>query len=173
MPDPVEITLISSALPAVLTFAFQRLEHLLGPRRREPEPDVTTPDALVGTLQLPLQPDEDRLQARQAELEILRDVLASYACGDVPVSSSDQKLLRNVARLRGALEDVYSQRLTFAGESRPASGPFVHQTLSTLTGEATGMKADEVVGNAQVVQDVGTVDAGAKLIGMKGRRIGG
>ncbi|MGY4986499.1 hypothetical protein [Streptomyces nigrescens] len=172
MPDPVEIAVISAALPATLTFLFQRVERLLSSCGAEPEGDVTAPDALVGSLQLPLQPHEDRLRAGRRELELLRDALANYASGQVPTCTSDQPLLRNLTRLRGALEDIYGQHLTFEGEDRPASGPFVHQKLTTLTGEATGMDADAISGNARVVQDVGTVDAGAKLIGMKGRRIG-
>ncbi|MHB6903996.1 hypothetical protein [Streptomyces sp. DB-54] len=172
MPDPVEIAVISSALPATLTFLFQRVERLLSSRGAEPEGDVAAPDALVGSLHLPLQPHEDRLQAGQSELELLRDALVHYASGEVPARASDQPLLRNLTRLRGALENIYGQHLTFEGEDRPASGPVVHQKLTTLTGEATGMDADAISGNARVIQDVETVDAGAKLIGMKGRRIG-
>lgn len=172
MPDPVEIAVISSALPATLTFALQRLERLLGSRGAEPEEDVAIPDSLVGALQLPLQPDEGRLQARRDELERLRDDLPVYARSDVPAQTSDRELLRNLARLRGALEDVYGQYLTFEGEDRPASGPFVRQKLTTVSGEATGMDADEIAGDARVVQDVETVDPGGKLIGMKARRIG-
>jgi hypothetical protein len=133
---------------------------------------VAAPDALVGTLQLPLQPHEDRLQARRDDLELLRDALANYASGDVPASTSDRALLRTLARLRGALEDVYGQYLTFDGEDRPASGPFVRQKVTTVSGETTGMDMDEIATNAHVIQDVETVDAGGKLIGMKGRRIG-
>jgi len=171
MPDSVEIALISSTLPAVLTFGLQRLDRLLGSRGAEPEDDVAAPDALVGTLQLPLQPHEDRLQARRGELELLQDALANYASGDVPARTSDRALLRNLARLRGALEDIYGQHLTFEGEDRPASGPFVHQKVTTVSGETTGMDVEEIVANARVTQDVETVDAGGKLIGMKGRRI--
>lgn len=173
MPDPVEIAVISSALPATLTFIYQRLERLLSTRRTEPEQDLAVPDALVGTLQLPLHPNEDTLQARQGELELLRELLQDYAAGEVPVTTTDRRLLRSMTKLRATLEDIYGQRLTFAGEDRPASGPFVHQKLTTLTGEATGMDGDEITGSAHVTQEVETVDAGAKLIGMKARQIGG
>lgn len=172
MPDPVEIALISSAVPATLTFLYQRLEHLLSPRRAEPEPDLALPDTLVGTLQLPLQPDEERLQARQGELDLLHGFLQEYADREPGVLTAERGLLRSMGKLRAVLEDIYGQRLTFAGEDRPSSGPFVDQKLTTLTGEATGMDADEIAGSAQVTQQVETVDAGAKLIGMKARRIG-
>jgi hypothetical protein len=168
MPDPVEIAVLSSALPATLTFAFQRLERLLSSRRAEPEQDLTVPDVLTGTLQLPLTPNEDRLQARQAELLLLRDILERYTDGGTPVAPADQSLTRNLGKLRAVLEDIYGQRLTFVGEDRPASGPFVNQKLGMLNGETTGMDADDITGTAQVDQE-----AGAKLIGMKARRIGG
>lgn len=171
MPDPTEIAVISSALPAVLAFVFQRLGSLLDSRGAEPEEDVTAPAGLVGALQLPLQPAQDILQTRRAELELLQEALADYADGTMPARSSDQRFLRNLARARGALEDIYGQHLTFEGEDRPASGPFVHQKVTTLSGEATGMHSGEITGNSRVIQDVETVDTGGKLIGMKGRRI--
>ncbi|MDN3250578.1 MULTISPECIES: hypothetical protein [unclassified Streptomyces] len=171
MPDATELALITASLPAALTFVFQRVERLLSSRGAEPEADIAVPDALTGTLQLPLQPDQALLDQRRQELELLRDALADYSHGNVPVPASPA-LLRNWARLRDALEDIYSQRLTFDGEDRPASGPFVHQKTDVLTGEATGMDADDITGNARVVQDVGRVERDAKMIGMKARRIG-
>ncbi|MFD4949689.1 hypothetical protein ACFWNT_46250 [Streptomyces sp. NPDC058409] len=172
MPDPAEIAVITSVLPSALTFLFQRVEKLLSPRGSEPETGVAAPGGLVGTLQLPLHPDNDQLQDRWSELEQLRDAVAIYARGDAPVSPSDQPLLRNLSRLRGALEDVYGQRLTFEGEDRPSSGPFVQQDLKDVTGEVTGMDADEIGGTARVVQSTDSVARGAKLTGMKARRIG-
>ncbi|MFF0018833.1 hypothetical protein [Streptomyces sp. NPDC005374] len=171
MPDPTEIAVISSVLPATFTFLFQRLDRLLTSRGAEPETDVAAPPGLVGTLHLPLEPSEDTLRARRGELELLQEALTAYADGTVPVSPSDHRLLRNMARTRGALEDIYRQRLTFEGEDRPASGPFVHQSIKTVTGEASGMESDVITGNSRVLQDVDTVEAGGKLIGMKGQRI--
>jgi hypothetical protein len=171
MPDATELALITASLPAALTFVFQRAERLLSSRGAEPEADIAVPDALTGSLQLPLRPDHDLLHQRRHELEMLRDALVDHSHGDVPVPASPA-LLRNWARLRDALEDIYGQRLTFEGENRPASGPFVHQRTDVLTGEATGMDADDITGNAQVVQDVGRVERDAKMIGMKARRIG-
>ncbi|MFI1979953.1 hypothetical protein [Streptomyces wedmorensis] len=168
----MEIAVLGAALPATLTFAFQRLEHLLSSRRAKPEQDLAVPDVLTGTLQLPLTADEDRLQARGAELQMLHDILVRYADGNTAIRAEDKTLMRNLGMLRAALEDIYGQRLTFAGEDRPASGPFVTQKLGTLTGEATGMDADYIVGTAQVDQEAERVEAGAKLIGMKARRIG-
>ncbi|MFF5931611.1 hypothetical protein [Streptomyces hydrogenans] len=170
MPDPVTIAVLSAALPATLTFAYHRLERLLSSRRAEPEQDLTVPDALTGTLALPLTPDTTQLEARQDELVLLRDVLEGYADGTTPVDLGDERLVRNLGKLRAALEDIYGQRLTFQGEDRPSSGPFVRQRLQTLSGEATGMEADSITGTASVDQEVENVAAGAKLTGMKVKR---
>ncbi|MBT2530132.1 hypothetical protein J7E91_33445 [Streptomyces sp. ISL-99] len=172
MPDATEIAVISSVLPATLTFIYQRAERLLSRRGSEPETELSLPDSLVGDLQLPLQPDTDQLLTRRGELEQLRDALAVYAQGDAPVRPRDQALLRNLNRLRRALEEIYCQRLTFEGEDRPASGPFVQQRLKEVSGEVTGMDADEIDGTARLVQDVDRVAHGGKVTGMKARRIG-
>lgn len=119
MPDPTEIAVISSALPAVLAFVLQRLGRLLDSRGAEPEEDVTVPAGLVGTLQLPLQPAPDILQTRRAELELLQEALADYADGTMSTHASDQRFLRNLARARGVLEDIYGQHLTFEGKTGP------------------------------------------------------
>jgi hypothetical protein len=173
MPDPTEIAVISSALPATLTFLYQRLDRLLTARGAEPDTDVAVPAALTGSLQLPLQPAEEVLEARRGELELLQEALTDHASGNAPVRPSDHRLLRNMARTRTALEDIYRQHLTFEGEDRPPSGPFVHQRVGTVTGEATGIDVDVIGGDSRVIQDVDTVDAGGKLIGMRGQRITG
>ncbi|MCX5063809.1 hypothetical protein OOK12_43930 [Streptomyces sp. NBC_00452] len=171
MPDPTEIAVISSALPAISAFILERVGRLLDSRGAEPEEDVAVPASLVGTLQLPLQPAQDILQNRRAELELLQEALADYTDGTTLIHAADHRLLRNLTRARAALEDIYGQHLTFEGEDRPASGPFVHQKVTTLSGEATGMHSGEITGSSRVIQDVETVDAGGKLIGMKGHRI--
>ncbi|MFE9813225.1 hypothetical protein [Streptomyces sp. NPDC005548] len=169
MPDATEIALITSAVPAALTFLLQRAEHLISSRGADPEEQVTVPDNLTGTLQLPLQPDQDRLRDSRRDIEVLLDALVDHAVPHVPPTPG---MLRNMGRLRHVLEDVYGQHLTFDGEDRPASGPFVHQKATTLNGKATGMNADEITGNSRVVQDIGTVGSDAEMTGMKSRRIG-
>lgn len=123
MPDPLEIAVISSALPVTLSFLFQRVERLLSRRGPEPEEDVAAPDVLVGDLRLPLQPHEERLQNSRGQLEALRDALVNYTSGEAPIRPSDQALLRNLTRLRGTLEDIYEQRLTFEEKTGPPLAP--------------------------------------------------
>ncbi|MFJ5035295.1 hypothetical protein ACIQB5_46445 [Streptomyces sp. NPDC088560] len=170
MPDPMQIAVVSSILPAVTTFVVQRVERLLSSFGAEPEDHISVPSSiLAGGLQLPLEPDADRLRDRRGELELLQDFLIDHTPGDATAASPS--FLRRLAQARDLLEGIYGQRITFVGEDRPASGPFVHQKLKTVSGEATGMDADEIAHGSNVTQDVETVDAGAKLIGMKARRI--
>lgn len=171
MTDPAAITLIASALPAAVTFFFQRVERLIGSRGAEPEANVSFPEGLAGSPRLPLQPDGERLRDRRRELELLRAALSHYASGAVPARPGDQQLLQTLDRSREALEDIYGQHLTFEGEDRPVSGASVRQKLKTVSGEVTGMDVEEILGEASVVQDVETVEPGANLIGMKGRNI--
>lgn len=49
MTDPAAITLIASALPAAVTFFFQRVERLIGSRGAEPEANVSFPEGLAGS----------------------------------------------------------------------------------------------------------------------------
>lgn len=164
-------SVIGSGLPAAMTFLFQRLDHLLSSRRSDPNPQV--PAVLVGRLDLPLEADTERWERHRPTLEVLSDALSDYRDGRMPVESGDERLLRMLGRLRGALEDVYGQHLTFEGEDRPLSGPFVRQDLGRVAGEAVGMDvAEEISGSAAVTQRATHVDSGAKLIGMRARRIG-
>jgi hypothetical protein len=169
MPDPMELAVVSSALPAVAAFIMARVDRLLGASGGQPEEDVTVPEALLGQLQLPLQPDQDRLRLSREHLALLREILTAQ---DGSPDASPLRLARHLAQARGLLEGIYGQHITFAGEDRPVSGPFVRQKITTLSGEATGMEADEITQSAHVDQDVKTVEAGAKLIGMKARRVG-
>ncbi|MGA4881035.1 hypothetical protein [Streptomyces lydicamycinicus] len=165
-------TLIGAGVTPTLAFLYQRLERLLD-RNGAPESDLAIPAELTGTLALPLQADSDRLAERRQDLEMLRDGLNVYYRGDASVAPTDESLLRTLGRLRGMLEEIYGQRLTFAGEQRPTSGPFVRLRTDRVKGLQVGMDADEIVGAASVDHEVGTVEEGGTNIGMRARRIGG
>ncbi|MFI9719234.1 hypothetical protein ACIHFE_06185 [Streptomyces sp. NPDC052396] len=154
-----------------MTFLYQRLERLLD-RGGVPEPDPEIPAELMGALTLPLQADAGQLAARRQELERLRGELSVYHRGSAPIGLTDTPLLNALGRLRGILEEIYGQRLTFVGEERQESGPFVHQRTERVAGQQTGMDADEVTGAASVLQEIGTVEQGGINIGMRARRIG-
>jgi hypothetical protein len=173
MPDVTALSaLIGAGLPATFTFLYQRLEHLLD-RRGVPDPQPEIPPTLHGALQLPLTADSQQLVLRQADLQQLRDALSPYIRGTAPVDATDEPLLRTLGRLREALEGVYGQHLTFTGEQRPASGPFVRQNIDTVRGDVTGMEAeDSTTGPTEVIQDVKTVEADGRVVGMRANRIG-
>lgn len=175
MPDVNALSAVLGAgLPATFTFLYQRLENLLD-RRAAPETTLTAPVPLRGELTLPLAADHQQLAEQQGELELLRDALASYHRGAARIDPGDAALLRLLGRLRGTLEDVYGQRLTFQGEeNRQPSGPFVRQKIGTVRGEVTAMHADESIsGHAETDQDIATVEKGAKVTGMRARDFGG
>ncbi|MBP0458983.1 hypothetical protein JFN87_15945 [Streptomyces bomunensis] len=163
--------MIGAGLTPTLAFLYQRLERLLD-RGDTPEADPQPPTALAGTLVLPLQADASRLAERTQDLEELRDALHVYYRGDAPVAPSDDSLLRTLGRLRGVLEEIYGQHLTFQGEQRPASGTVVRQRTRRVTGRQIGMDAGEILGDALVDQDVDTVERSGTNIGMRARRIG-
>ncbi|MFB7738474.1 hypothetical protein ACFC08_29635 [Streptomyces sp. NPDC056112] len=172
MPDAAALSaLIGAGLPATYTFLYQRLANVLD-RRGTPEPEPDLPPTLQGNLQMPLVADAQQLARRQTELMQLRDALNPYQRGAVPIDSTDEPLLRTLGRLRSLLEEVYGQRLTFTGEQRPASGPYVRQKTDTVRGELTGMEAEIITGEAEVVQDTNTVEAGGKVTGMQADQIG-
>lgn len=171
MDESLVLSVVTSALPATMSFLWQRVERLLS-RGAEPDPVDSVPATLDGALVLPLEAGATQLRQRQDELEQLRDVLVHYAEGRLPMDAADPVLMRNLGRLRVALEDIYGQRFTFSGERRPASGPFTEQKIDFLAGEAIGMDADAIADSASVIQDVRTVEPGGSLIGMRARRIG-
>jgi hypothetical protein len=165
--------LLGAGLPATFTFLYQRLENLLD-RRGAPEADLPLPVPLRGELALPLTVGEEQLAAHQGELELLRDALGAYQRGAAPVDADNPELLRMLGRLRGRLEDLYGQRLTFQGEEdRQPSGPFSRQKIHTVRGHVTGMHADDTIsGHAETDQDITTVAEGATVTGMRARSIG-
>ncbi|MFE0256453.1 hypothetical protein [Streptomyces sp. NPDC059010] len=165
--------LLGAGLPATFTFLYQRLENLLD-RRGAPESELASPVPLRGELALPLTVDEEQLAVHQGELELLRDALGAYRRGATPVEVGNAELLRMLGRLRGRLEDLYGQRLTFQGEEdRQPSGPFSRQKIHTVQGHVTGMHADDTIsGYAETDQDITTVAEGATVTGMRARSIG-
>ncbi|MFE6691331.1 hypothetical protein ACFVFQ_33285 [Streptomyces sp. NPDC057743] len=162
---------IGAGLTPTMTFLYQRLERLLD-RGAASEPDPEIPAELTGTLTLPLQVDVGQLAARRQELEQLRSELSVYHRGSARIDLTDAPLLQALGRLRGNLEEIYGQRLTFVGEERQESGPFVRQHTDRVAGQQTGMHADEITGEASVIQEIGTVEQGGVNIGMRARRIG-
>jgi hypothetical protein len=162
MADPFTLASVGSlVLSEGVKFLFSEAGDLL---RRWRDRKASAPEEVGGrsvqTVALilppalgdhPLSADVDlaRVEPVAERLLQLRGVLSNYVDGTSEVDPEDHALLRTADDLRGLLEDLLGQRLTLAGEKRPASGtPIVHSMLrlGTVEGEATGVKVDTAKG---------------------------
>ncbi|GHJ39465.1 hypothetical protein [Streptomyces sp. TS71-3] len=173
MPDLSALsTVLGAGLPATFTFLYQRLENLLD-RHGQPETVLPASDVLRGELSLPLTADPEELAERLENLETLRDVLDGYRHAPEHISVDDVRLLRMLGRVRGTLEEIYGQRLTFVGEEgRAPSGPSARQKIGTLRGKVTAVDSDFVAGPVETSQDAVTVEKGGEMTGIRARYIG-
>jgi hypothetical protein len=177
--DPIDLSMVvSSALPATFTFLYQRLEALLSRHRADPgtaqsEAAPEIPAVVTGDLELPLRADEDRVQARLAELRAYALGLAHYRANPAGISPEDPLLLQTLSDLRGALEDIYGQRFTFAGEQREQSGPYSDQRYGQIAGEVTGMEATKRIRGRTISKiTADSVEPGGRVVGMRAPEIG-
>lgn len=171
MSDPVDLV-AGSALPALFTFVFQRVDSLLARHRSgrasEPEPLPEIPPELVGTLRLPLVADPAQLSGRIEVLEALALALTHYQRAPASVTGSDQVLLQTLSRTRAALEDIYGQRFTFDGEERQASGPLSEHRYTKVAGEVVAVEAEErITGGVVARVTAGTVERGGRIVGLR------
>ncbi|MEU6449789.1 hypothetical protein [Streptomyces sp. NPDC046979] len=159
-------TVLGAGLPATFTFLYQRLDNLLN-RRGAPETELDG-HVLRGELSLPLTADETELTHRRDDLDRLRDLLHVYRQHPQTVDITDAGLLRLLGELRGVLEEIYGQRLTFAGEEdREPSGSYAHQKSETVRGKMTGIDTDTADGNLQSIQDFTTVEETGDVVGIR------
>jgi hypothetical protein len=177
--DPVDLSMIvSSALPATFTFLYQRLEALLSRNRagsdvHQSDMPSNIPDVLEGELQLPLTFDEREVEARSRELNAYALALALYDRDPSRISRDDPELVEILSTLRGALEEIYGQRLTFRGEQRERSGPFSDQRFGNVAGQVIGMEAENSIrGDVTSKITAESVDREGRIIGMRARDIG-
>ncbi|NEB75830.1 hypothetical protein G3I40_11400 [Streptomyces sp. SID14478] len=159
--------MLGAGLPATFTFLYQRLDNLLN-RRAAPETELDGHEVLRGELSLPLTADETELTNRLGDLDRLRDLLHVYRRHPQTVDITDTGLLRLLGELRGNLEEIYGQRLTFAGEEdREPSGSYAHQKSQTVRGKMTGIDTDTADGNLQSIQDFTTVEKTGDVVGIR------
>jgi hypothetical protein len=136
---------------------------------------VERPDIIEGKL-APLVVDRAEAERRAADLERLWSTLALYVQGVRPVDPADTDLIAAAGGLRSALEDVFHQRITFAGEDREPSGPIVRGTAKaeTVRGEQVGVRAKRITGDARVEGEATatSVEEGGVQAGLKADTIG-
>ncbi|MFJ8826060.1 hypothetical protein ACIREE_30355 [Streptomyces sp. NPDC102467] len=157
---------LGAGLPATFTFLYQRLDNLLR-RGGAPETELDG-QTLSGELSLPLTANEGELTSRHGDLERLRDMLHVYRQNSTLVSTGDAGLLRLLGELRGTLEGIYGQRLTFVGEQgRAPSGAQSWQKSETVRGRMTGIDTEADDGNMRSVQDITTVEESGEVTGIR------
>jgi hypothetical protein len=132
MVDPLSLAALSAvALTEGVKFLYGQATELLKRRRerrdaaKKDEAAAALPTAPEGLLDGALTVGEDVpvADADADRLKALRSQLTDYMDGIEPVREDDAGLLEAADALRGLLEAVYGQRITFAGEpGRPPTG---------------------------------------------------
>lgn len=124
-------------------------------------------DAFAGQLERP-QLHLDAVGRLEQELRDLRAAVADYAQGIDEVDPGNAELLGTADALRQAMEAVYGQRITFAGEPRPPSGPGVagEANVDDVLGYVAGLRARKIIGGSV------TGRVTAKRVGPGGQAIG-
>jgi hypothetical protein len=177
--DPLTLSVLGGAvLTQGVTFLYTQAGELLRSRRerREARARPPEPGVLAGEL-APLEADSGVLDEVAGEMTRLCRELSGYAGGIEEITPADRELLVRVEALRGLLEAVYGQRLTFDGEEREPSGPVVEGSIDvrTVLGRAVAVRAGEVSGAAHVRGEgrADRVEAGAEFTGVDIARIDG
>jgi hypothetical protein len=189
MADPVTLaTLEGAALTQGINFLYGQATELLKRRRDRkegslasaaeptPQPRVIEASVLAGELNL-AKVDDQVVESRSEELFALTEKLSSYANGIRYADPSDLHLIALAESLRGILELIYQQRITFAGEGREPTGSTVDLKLvaARVDGELTVAEVGQVKTGAAVkaTGELGDVGPNAKVIGFRGDVVGG
>lgn len=146
--------LAASALTQAFGFLYRRAEILLDRRAgrssgRTPEPEAV-PAVVTGDPGPAQAADAAVTPERLERLESLLEVLGVYDEHQGLVRPEDERLRRNLGRLRALLEEIYGRRITFEGEDRPRSGTRIVQDLGQVHGSAQALKAQRIGPGATV-----------------------
>ncbi|MFC6879146.1 MULTISPECIES: hypothetical protein [Actinomadura] len=186
MADPLTLSVLGGAvLTQGVSFVYDQAGELLRRRRERREaggePEAAEPveagaEVLAGR-PAPLVADPAALDVVAGEMARLRRELSGYADGVEEITPGDRDLLVTVDALRGLLEAVYGQRLTFRGEDREPSGPVVEGSVDvgTVLGRAVAVRGGEVSGRAHVRGEgrAERVEGGGEFVGVDIDRIDG
>ena len=146
--DSLSVTLAGSALTAGINFLFGQATDLLRRRRRSQKDlwsvvevpagpaEVLDGDLVGGPVDLAV------LDRYTDQLRELRSAVAEVADGLTDPDPSDADLMARVAGLRGLLEVIYGQHITFHGEQRPTTGtPLPADAATTIVNQVTTVTA--------------------------------
>jgi hypothetical protein len=178
------------ALTQGITFLYGQASELLKRRRERkdaaargtpaPPPEVVAAavdDSILAGRLKPVPVDDELVEQRGEELLTLTERLGSYAHGLREVDPSNAELVAQVEALRGLLELVCRQRITFRGEEREPTGSSVDiKVLATkVDGQLTVADIRQVRDGAKVnaVGELGEVGTNATVIGYRGDVVGG
>jgi len=144
MAEPVTLAVLGGVvLTEGIKFLYAQAGELLkawraarADKKAEPAPAPLPPlSPPVGVLDGPVDPgrlpNAEELERRAPELSDARRAVAAYAddADPRPVDPHDRDLLGHVGHLRELLEELYGQRLTFAGERREATGTVIRANV--------------------------------------------
>lgn len=110
------------------------------------------PDAFAGQLKQP-QLHFEAVERLEQDLKDLRAAVADYAQGLDEVNVGDAGLLHTVDALRGAMEAVYGQRITFKGEPGAVSGaPLAvgEAKVDKVLGSVAGLRARRIISGTAI-----------------------
>jgi hypothetical protein len=171
--------LTGTALTDGIAFLYAQASELLSRRRdrkkERPAPEGVSQGALDGKLDT-TRVNDDALDQLAAPIGENRGALLPYWEGDIVADPRDERLLNAMERLRGCLEAVYGQAITFAGESgRDATGTQV--SVRAVLGDVYGKAEIGRVGTVEdaridLVLHAGTIGAGGSVSFAKIDRVG-
>lgn len=186
MADPFTLAAVGAvAITEGIKFLYGQAGEVLK-RWRERKAAGKTANVEPADVQLPPTAFEGQLRQPQLHFEVverlepeLRDLwaaVASYAQGIDEVNVGDAGLLQTVDALRGAMQAVYGQRITFKGEPGAASGaPLAvgQATVDEVLGSVAGLRAKKIIGGTAIGEvKAGVVRPGGHAIGLDVDTIG-
>jgi hypothetical protein len=186
MPDPLTLAAVGAVvLNEGVKFLYQQAgEVLKWWRQRKDAEGADAKDEAVVASEVPeaieapataLTIHYNALEQVQQELTRLYGELALYGNGVQEVDPGNARLLGQVDVLRRLMEAVYQQRLTFAGEQRPAEGPVGTGRIDVdvVLGYAAAIDADTVhSGTLTADARYGTIAEGATGVAMRVKQFG-
>ncbi|WP_157129448.1 hypothetical protein [Nocardia amamiensis] len=170
MVDPITVAILGAAFTESIRFLYEQASELL--RRRN---GIGADEASTTPIQVPvpeaapldarpraLTADPDILESRHKRIAKLAAEIAQVAQEWISTEDVEAQTEQSAGELRAVLEEVYGQRLTFAGENREPTGTKVSQVIDTFTaGDVTGMETRTgTVGDATIQQKVRQMDGG-------------